>query len=112
MNEITKEIINYIKKINVGNLDNWYAGITNDLVRRKEEHEREKNITCEYLKGWHCKTEDEARIIEKELDDFGIPTHEKELKIIANKKSGPKTIVYVFLSVSKDTKHFIRLLKK
>lgn len=110
MNIITEEIINYVKQIHK-NLDNWYAGITNDLVRRKEEHERKKNIKCEYLKGWTCKSEDEARSIEKELEQNGIPTHRKDIEIIASQKTEPSTIVYVFLAVSKDTQHFIRLLK-
>jgi len=100
MEEITKEIINYIKGINAGNLDNWYGGITNDLAERKATHEREKGITCKYLKSWHCKTEYESRKIEKELKEQGIAIYEKDLKIIA-KQEKPSTIVYVFLAVAK-----------
>lgn len=111
MNSISQEIINYIKKINVGNLNNWYAGITNNVAERKKQHEREKDITCEYLKYWQCKTEDEARQIEQELKDKGIPIYKKNLKIIA-KGTKPSTIVYVFLAVSKKSQHYIRLLKK
>lgn len=100
MNKITKEILNYIEGINIGALDNWYAGITSNLSQRIEHHEREKNIVCECLKSWTCKTEDEAREIEKELGEKGISIYKNDLKIIANKKSSPKTIVYVFLAVS------------
>lgn len=111
MKDITKEIINYIKTIKEGELKNWYAGITNDLGRRKEEHEREKNIFCKHLKGWRFQTEEEARKIERELELQGISIYEEDLKIIA-KKQEPSTIVYVFLAVSKKAPHFIRLLKK
>ena len=110
MKGITKEIINYIKTIKEGELKNWYAGVTNNLARRKEEHEREKNILCKHLKGWRCQTEKEAREIEQELKLQGISIYEEDLKIIA-KKQEPSTSVYVFLAVKKS-QHFIRLLKK
>lgn len=101
MTKITVEIINYIKRKKEGELKNWYAGITNDLTERKQEHEREKNVICKHLSGWLCETENEAREIEKELEELGIPTHKKDLKIISKKKE-PSNIVYVFLAVSKD----------
>jgi len=49
----------------------WTIGITNDVKRRREEHDSEKENT-KYWKDWKSDSETDARNIEKHFLDLGM----------------------------------------
>lgn len=80
----------------------WYAGITNDPDRRKSEHEREKEITCEHFKFWGPLCHTYASAIEKLLEKKGFSIHKEDLKIIASEDpKKEQKYVYVYKAVKK-----------
>ena len=62
----------------------WYVGITKlDPELRKDEHEREKSIVCEYFKSFVDCPEDTARILCDLLEEEGFAKTDAELEVLA-----------------------------
>ena len=93
---IADEIYKKIKNIGVENKPNltlsekyayWAIGITNNLERRKKEHESDgKNVTC--WNGWPADTDDIARTVENHFLKY-------EMKGSGGGGTNP-TYVYIF----------------
>lgn len=93
---------------------NWYVGITNDPNRRKEEHECQKDITCAHFTYIQFRTEEDARLVEKWLEDAGFAITEKALRVKPDavthkstgfvfaegiKKDNPSNYVYMYQAI-------------
>jgi hypothetical protein len=112
-----KKYVNYAKQFDsTAPNNNWYVGITNDLKKRKSEHENQKNITCKYFESFFKGTREEARKLEKALADIKFANTTDGLKIkgspavVESEGSSAEKIdekvchVYVYLAVEKKQK--------
>lgn len=104
-------IVKYILSCeNPTNFSSWYVGITGQKPEeRKKQHEREKDIICQYFHSWNVFNQEMAQEIEKEIADLGISKFTKDLDIITasekdSAESGalPEYYVYVYLAVENE----------
>ncbi len=108
---VAQNVVKYAKEIDPKYQENnWYAGISNDPIRRKSEHERQKGITCEHFRSWECLNEETARETEKFLESYGFSVHANDLvseKIAHSirksfQKETKSKFVYVFKALEKE----------
>ena len=97
--EAVKKFIDYAKPYDSSAPNkHWYVGITNDLERRKKEHEADKNICCKFIHSpISPQKPDIARTLEKKLEKAGFSIHEKDLEPIQETASTQAKKVYIYI---------------
>ncbi len=76
----------------------WYVGITNNLERRKKEHEADKNICCKFIHSpLPPQNPNVARTLEKKLEKVGFAIYKKDLEPIQETASTQAEKIYIYI---------------